>query len=137
MANTVIDTATAQKTRRLLSAELERIAARLHSEAEVPMAAVVSGDFLDVAQDIEHQELARLNASRLIERARRLRLALARMSEGEYGICSECRAQIPPRRLLAVPDATTCVACQSQRERTGGARQNSQRHAQAVEPARA
>jgi len=122
MTDNVIDIATVptkDRTRRLLSAELERIAARLHSEAEMPMAGVVSGDFLDVAQDIENQELARLSASRLLERARRLRLALARMSDGEYGVCSECGAQIPPRRLLAVPDAMTCIACQSQRERVG------------------
>jgi DnaK suppressor protein len=120
MADNVIDLATAptkDRTRRLLSAELERIAARLHSEAEVPMGGVVGGDFLDVAQDVENQELARLSTSRLVERARSLRLALARMSEGEYGICSECGTQIPPQRLLAVPDATMCIVCQTQRER--------------------
>jgi DnaK suppressor protein len=128
MTDNVIDIATVptkDRTRRLLSAELERIAARLHSEAEVPMAGVVGGDFLDVAQDIENQELARLSASRLVERARNLRLALARMSDGEYGVCSECSAQIPPRRLLAVPDAMTCIACQSQQERVGNAGRDS------------
>jgi DnaK suppressor protein len=69
---------------------------------------------------MEQQERARLSATRLAERARRLREALARASEGEYGLCSECGEAIPPRRLLAVPDATTCVACQSKLE--GGAR---------------
>jgi phage/conjugal plasmid C-4 type zinc finger TraR family protein len=54
-----------------------------------------------------------------MERARRLRTALTRISEGEYGLCSECGAAIPSRRLLAVPDATTCVACQSRLERVG------------------
>jgi RNA polymerase-binding transcription factor DksA len=91
----------------------------LCSEAGVPQAGVVGGDFLDVAQGIEHQELAHLSASRLMERARRLRAALTRMSDGEYGLCSECAAAIPPRRLLAVPDATTCVTCQSRLERVG------------------
>lgn len=124
MAHDVIDDIAVEqksdRTGRLLRAELARIAARLHSESEVPMAGVLGGDFLDVAQDIEQQELARLSASRLVEQARRLRLALARLSAGEYGSCSECGAQIPPRRLLAVPDATTCIACQSRRERAGG-----------------
>lgn len=77
------------------------------------------GDFLDVAQDIEHQELARLSALRLTQRARRLRAALTRISDGEYGVCSECGAPIPARRLVAVPDATTCVACQERLERIG------------------
>jgi DnaK suppressor protein len=120
MTDDVVEIATGQendRTARLLRAELERIAARLQSEAEVPMARVVGGDFLDVAQDVEQQELARLSTARLADRARRLRRALARMSDGEYGICVECGAQIPPRRLLAVPDATTCIACQSRRER--------------------
>jgi DnaK suppressor protein len=111
----------ARTTRSLLTAELDRIAARLHTEAEVPKAGVAGGDFLDVAQGIEHQELARLSASRLMERARRLRLALARVSEGEYGLCTECGAAIPPERLLAVPDAATCVACQSRLERIAAA----------------
>jgi phage/conjugal plasmid C-4 type zinc finger TraR family protein len=122
MANEVIEITTPRKndrTRLLLTAELNSIAARLHSEAEVPQAGVVGGDFLDVAQGIEHQEQARLSTSRLTERARRLRIALTRMSEGEYGLCSECGAAIPSRRLLAVPDATTCVACQSRLERVG------------------
>jgi phage/conjugal plasmid C-4 type zinc finger TraR family protein len=108
-----------ERTRRLLAAELERIAARLHAEAGVPQVGTVGGDFLDVAQGIEHQELARLSAARLVERARRLRDALARVSDGDYGVCSECGTTIPANRLLAIPDATTCVACQSRLERTG------------------
>ena len=122
MASNVTEITSAQttdRTRRLLKAELDRIAVRLHSEAEVPMTEGVGGDFLDVAQGVEHQERARLSATRLVDRARRLRIALTRVSDGEYGLCSECGARIPPRRLLAVPDATTCVACQAQLERAG------------------
>ena len=124
MADEVIEITRARKndrTRLLLTAELDDIEARLHSEANVPKAGDLGGDFLDVAQGNEDQELARLSASRLMERARRLRIALTRVSEGEYGVCSECGAAIPPKRLLAVPDATTCVACQSRLERPGAA----------------
>jgi DnaK suppressor protein len=120
MTDDVIEIARARKddrVRRVLKAELDGIAARLNTEAEVPMVGVVGGDFLDVAQGVEHQELARLSASRLVERARRLRIALTRVSEGEYGICSECGEAIPPKRLHAVPDTTTCVECQARLER--------------------
>ena len=110
---------TTDRTRGLLKAELDRIAIRLHSEAAVPMTGGVGGDFLDVAQGVEHQERERLSTTRLVDRARRLRIALTRVSDGEYGLCSECGAAIPPRRLLAVPDATTCVACQAQLESAG------------------
>jgi DnaK suppressor protein len=106
------------RARRLLSSELEAVVARLQTEA-VPQASAEGNEFLDVAQSIEQQEQARLTASRLTERVRRLEVALTRVSDGQYGICSECGASIPPKRLLAVPDATTCVACQEQLERVG------------------
>ena len=105
------------RARRLLKAELDVVVGRLHAAAEVPRADGAGGDFLDVAQGIELQELAGLNASRLTERAKRLRSALTRVSDGQYGICSECGTSIPPKRLLAIPDVTTCVACQQQLER--------------------
>jgi DnaK suppressor protein len=44
---------------------------------------------------------------------------LTRLQDGEYGVCSDCGAPIPPKRLLALPDTTTCVACQEQFERVG------------------
>ena len=92
------------------------VVARLQHEAAVPTAGAASSDFLDIAQSVEHQELARLTATRLAERAKRLQIALTRMADGEYGVCSECGAAIPRKRLLAIPDATTCVACQEQLE---------------------
>jgi len=114
-----MSTNTKDRASRLLKTELDTVAARLHAEAEIPKAAVVSGDFLDVAQSVEQQELALLSASRLAQRARRLQIALSRVSDGEYGVCSECEAAIPPKRLLAVPDATTCVSCQERLEHIG------------------
>ena len=114
-----MSTNTKDRASRLLKTELEAVAARLHAEAEMPKAGVVSGDFLDVAQSVEQQELALLSASRLAQRARRLQIALSRVSDGEYGVCSECEATIPPKRLLAVPDATTCVSCQEHLEHMG------------------
>lgn len=105
------------RAKRLLKAQLDIIAGRLQTEAEVPKADALSSDFLDVAQSVEHQELARLSASRLTERAKRLRIAMSRVADGEYGVCSECGASIPSQRLLAVPDATTCVSCQERLER--------------------
>lgn len=121
MADEVKATSTTKKSRarRLLGVELDSVVARLQTEAAVPQASAAGDDFLDVAQSIEHQELARLSASRLTQRARRLQVALTRVEDGQYGMCSECGAPIPPKRLLAVPDATTCVTCQEQLERVG------------------
>jgi len=92
------------------------VVARLQNEAAVPTADAASSDFLDLAQSVEHQELARLTATRLADRARRLHIALIRVADGEYGVCTECETSIPRKRLLAIPDATTCVACQERLE---------------------
>src|SRR5262245_22018416 len=103
-------------SRRLLKAYRD-VVARLQHEAEVPKADAPSRDFLDTAQSIEHQELARLTAVRLAKQAKRLHIALTRAADGQYGLCAECGTSIPPKRLLAIPDAITCVACQARLER--------------------
>ena len=109
-----------ESTRRRLQAQLDGIEAQLRLESQIAPVGV-AGDFLDVAQDIEQQELAHLVASRLANRARRLRTALTRLDEGEYGVCTECGGPIPAKRLLALVDARTCVTCQETLERTGSA----------------
>jgi RNA polymerase-binding transcription factor len=114
-------TATTGRVRHLLETELAGIAARLPARAGTSEPQLEGSDFFDVAQSVEHQELESLGVSRLIERARRLRVALERVEDGDYGVCAECRSPIPARRLLAVPDATTCVACQEHLERAGTA----------------
>jgi DnaK suppressor protein len=100
----------------LLKTQLEGVVSRVQ-EAAVPQTSVPGGDFFDIAQGVEHQELARISVSRLNERAKSLRVALARVSDGQYGLCAECGESILPKRLLVVPDATTCVACQERLER--------------------
>ena len=55
--------------------------------------------------------------SRLLERANRLADALERVRSGEYGTCEVCEGAIAPARLRAMPEVTTCVACQDAVER--------------------
>jgi RNA polymerase-binding protein DksA len=43
--------------------------------------------------------------------------ALARIEDGTYGICANCRRPIPEERLEARPWATLCIDCQRERER--------------------
>jgi phage/conjugal plasmid C-4 type zinc finger TraR family protein len=105
-------------TKRLLEAELNEIVERLQTESTIPGSSFVGGDFLDVAQSVERQELTRLGVSRLSERAKRFHIALRRLSTGQYGVCSECGESISAKRLHALPDVTTCVACQATLEAT-------------------
>ncbi|HET9023906.1 MAG TPA: TraR/DksA C4-type zinc finger protein [Burkholderiaceae bacterium] len=61
-------------------------------------------DIAAVARDAE--ELAKLEG------------ALKRLSEGEYGVCTECGDAIARERLFANPAATRCAECQQFAERT-------------------
>lgn len=49
-----------------------------------------------------------------------VRQALARLRDGEYGICAECDGEIPYDRLRAEPWAVRCVACEGAREAAAG-----------------
>lgn len=56
--------------------------------------------------------------SEVIEiRSHQITQALIRLEQGKYGVCADCGAKIPSRRLEALPYATLCVSCQSVAER--------------------
>ncbi len=44
--------------------------------------------------------------------------ALRRMAAGNYGACMRCGTAIPADRLLALPSADRCLACQTAAEQT-------------------
>jgi len=46
----------------------------------------------------------------------RLKSALRRMENGEYGQCLECGEMISIKRLKSQPEVTLCIECQSERE---------------------
>ncbi len=48
--------------------------------------------------------------------------ALLRIRNGTYGVCADCGKRIPAARLQAKPEATRCVACQSEYETAQGHR---------------
>jgi DnaK suppressor protein len=74
-----------------------------------------------VATDDEHDPegatiaFERAQVAALLERARRrladIDLALARITEGNYGTCERCGQPIAPERLTARPAARTCISC--------------------------
>ena len=72
-----------------------------------------SKDWEDQAVEREGEEvLERLGESGQAEVAR-IRAALQRMADGEYGSCVKCGEDIAPARLAAVPDTPLCVKCAS------------------------
>lgn len=65
-----------------------------------PRPSANSGGALGVAVD-----------DRALARQEALTDALRRIEAGTYGVCSSCRNPIPYGRLIAIPEATHCVAC--------------------------
>jgi DnaK suppressor protein len=78
---------------------------------------------IDSAPDLGDQALLDSERGRdisIMEMRNRVRQqideALARLEEGTYGLCSDCGVEISEKRLLAVPFARRCVACQEKEE---------------------
>ncbi|WP_157016126.1 TraR/DksA family transcriptional regulator [Mesorhizobium xinjiangense] len=64
---------------------------------------------------LQVQAMAQAVEQRRKSRIARIRAALRRMGEGEFGYCAECGEFIGIRRLETDPTALTCVACASGR----------------------
>jgi RNA polymerase-binding transcription factor DksA len=60
---------------------------------------------------ITRWELDQALLERLQNHAEELRLALARISEGTYGLCESCGKRINPDRLAILPDTNLCAEC--------------------------
>lgn len=62
---------------------------------------------------LQMQAMARAQQARRDLESRRLRAALDRMEQDEFGYCAECGEEIAPRRLDLDPAAVTCISCAS------------------------
>ena len=65
--------------------------------------------------------LADLNLAiidRHVREIRDIEAAKARIADGSFGACIDCRADIGFERLLAYPTAKRCFVCQRQHEKT-------------------
>lgn len=54
---------------------------------------------------------------RQVEELTQVEAAQKRVNASDFGDCEECGAEIGLNRLLAVPHATRCIACQGQHEK--------------------
>ncbi|HZN03335.1 MAG TPA: TraR/DksA family transcriptional regulator [Candidatus Polarisedimenticolia bacterium] len=71
----------------------------------------------DAAQVVEERETGTQLLDRLVHRGEEIRGALRRLDEGTYGFCVSCSRTIHPKRLMARPEASLCLDCQTERER--------------------
>jgi DnaK suppressor protein len=111
--------------RRRLEQELRVTKARLHDQgwpldpgaaAETAAAEGPAGDPFDRIERTESRERSLDARERLTDRLDRIVEAMDRLDDGSYGTCAGCGEEIAPRRLQAIPEATTCVRCQESLE---------------------
>jgi DnaK suppressor protein len=107
----------------LIRATLERRLAAL-TQVEEPQADAgtlpvdeVETSPLDRATVRLLNDLTREAAGHHSAEMRQLRQALARLTDGTYGLCEECGQPIGASRLLARPEARLCIDCQTRAER--------------------
>ncbi|RZL92743.1 MAG: TraR/DksA family transcriptional regulator [Variovorax sp.] len=72
----------------------------------------------EVQSHADEAEVERLGDVRFAEieidraKLRDIEQAQQRMNEGRYGVCLDCGEDIPRERLMALPTAIRCAACQ-------------------------
>lgn len=73
----------------------------------------------DLGSDSFEQELTLNLVGTEKEALQRIATALERIGDGSYGLCEDCGDPIPDVRLEAIPYASLCVECATERERNG------------------
>ncbi len=107
------------RLRKVLTAEHENLFRSLHRsrEAEEEILLEKTEDEGDLALISHNKELLYNLAETDFRRLKAIEDALGRMDREEYGQCAGCGEDINEKRLVAVPWATMCLACQEEAER--------------------
>lgn len=74
------------------------------------------GDEADTIQANTIIELDSALANRLSIKLEKIKNALERIKNDEFGLCEDCEEEIPEKRLAFNACVSTCVKCQEQRE---------------------
>ncbi|MEQ9695509.1 TraR/DksA family transcriptional regulator [Shimia sp. SDUM112013] len=93
-----------------LLARLSELDSRLHA-IEAELDAPHSKDWEEMAVEREGDEVLEQLGQSGQDEILRIRAALQRIRDGEYGICVRCGDDIAPERLNILPDAPLCNAC--------------------------
>jgi DnaK suppressor protein len=109
-----METATARKRLEQMRDELERSIAVLRGEQERDERTVdYPQDPADAGANLSESErteavlhVAKVQHAEVLD-------ALRRIEAGSYGICVDCRGEVPEGRLEARPEAARCVSCQA------------------------
>ena len=76
------------------------------------LAVATSPDEMDRIQHACDRDYAVSSLERNSNQLRDVQAALRRMDAGAFGICIGCEEDINPKRLAAIPWASSCIVCQ-------------------------
>lgn len=96
--------------------QLESRLAELLAEAkeiDAELSEPHSRDWEERATESEGDEVLEGLGNAAMLEARRIKAALTRIEEGNYGTCTSCGEPVGDKRLEAVPDAALCIKCAS------------------------
>jgi DnaK suppressor protein len=113
-----MDSSSQERFRPLVLSRLAEIEEELRSaeDSTKAIAPDVSIGRLSRLDSMQMQQMALAGKRRLEEQRTRLKQALRRIEDGDYGRCGLCGQSIAPERLEHQPDATVCVPCLNKRK---------------------
>jgi DnaK suppressor protein len=76
-----------------------------------------AADEFDRLQQQLNREVAIRNLDRSSKVLTAVEAALARFTDGTFGVCLHCEEPIPEKRLKAIPWAAYCISCQEKMDR--------------------
>ena len=94
-----------EKQRDELAQRVDRLQAAEHDETAA--SGDVAGD-TDNAHEWENTEIREGQISEALDELRQTEAALARLDEGNFGVCVICGNPIEPERLELIPEAVKC-----------------------------
>ncbi|MES2787113.1 MAG: TraR/DksA family transcriptional regulator [Pseudomonadota bacterium] len=77
-------------------------------------------DFKDLASSESESAIDAIQGEHAAAELAQVAAAMRRLQDGTYGICTDCGVAIDEQRLLALPSAPRCTACQALAEQAGG-----------------
>jgi RNA polymerase-binding protein DksA len=111
----------ARKLDTLYQTLLEEVRAALEHSENQQYVELIGRAPADSADQASGDALADLNLAiidRHVREIRDIEATRARIADGGFGTCMDCRSDIGYERLLAYPTAKRCLACQRQHEKT-------------------
>ncbi len=114
-----MDGKTLEQIREALIERWKLIGSKTELRGEIPDedTSAPSAELIDIAQGLEQSG----RDASIHEKSHRdllaIERALAKFSNGHFGICEDCEREIPARRLSVLPQARLCAHCQAIEER--------------------